>query len=125
MTDPFSRFAPSLEAVAAFNQANFEAVVQAQTVFFQGIQKIAQEMIAQAQAQFQTATAVGTAALGAKTVQEAVERNVESAKASYEKLVAGSTKLGELGVQVANDAFAPIKARATAAAEILLKPVAA
>lgn len=125
MTDPFARFTPSFEAVAAFHQANFEAVVQAQTVFFQGFQKIAQEMAAQAQSHFQDATAVSTAALGAKTVQEAVERNVENAKAGYDKLVAGSTKLGELGVQVANDALAPIKARATAAAEILMKPVAA
>ena len=125
MSDSFSRFLPSLDAVTAFHKANFDAAVQAQTALLAGFQTFTQEVVAQVQSHVEAVTAVATQSLGAKTLQEVVERNVNSARTSYDKLVASSTKLSELGVQVANDAFAPIKARATVAAETLLKPLAA
>ncbi|HLY53992.1 MAG TPA: phasin family protein [Stellaceae bacterium] len=125
MTDAFTKFVPSFDAVVEFHKANFEAFVQAQTAFAKGVQEISKEMVAQAQAHLEAAVATGKSAFAAKTFKDVVEVNVDGAKVSYEKFVAGTTKLSELGVQISNDAFAPIKARATVATEALLKPLAA
>ena len=125
MTDAFAKFVPSFDAVVEFHKANFEAFVQAQTAFAKGVQEISKEMVAQAQAHLEAAVATGKSAFAAKTFKDVVEVNVDGAKISYEKFVAGTTKLSELGVQISSEAFAPIKARATVATEALLKPLAA
>jgi len=125
MTEYFTKFVPSFDLIVEFHKANLDAFVQAQTAFFKGSQEISKELVAQTQANIEALVVASKTAFGAKTLQEVVELNVDGAKTHYEKLVAGSTKLGELGVQVANDAFAPIKARATAVSETLMKPVAA
>ena len=125
MTDLFTKFAPNFDAVVEFHKANFDALVQAQTAFAKGLQEISKELVAQAQSHLEAAALAGKSALAAKSLKDVVELNVDGAKTSYEKLVAGTTKLGELSVQVSNDAFAPIKARAAVATEALLKPIAA
>jgi phasin family protein len=125
MTDAYAKFVPSFDAVLEFHKANFDALVQAQTAFAKGFQELSKEFVALAQAHMESAAATGKSALAAKTFKDVVEVNVEGAKTSYEKLVAGTTKLSELSVQVSNDAMAPIKARATVATEVLMKPLAA
>jgi phasin family protein len=125
MTDVFAKFTPSFDAVVEVHKANFDAFVAAQTAFASGFQEISKEWVSQAQAHLEAAAAAGKSAFAAKTFKDVVEANVEGAKSSYEKLVAGSTKLTELSVQVSSEAFAPIKARATVAGEALLKPLAA
>jgi phasin family protein len=125
MTDAFAKYVPSFDAIVEFHKANFDALVQSQTVIAKGFQEISKELVAQAQAHLEAAVATGKSAFAAKTFKDVIELNVDGAKVSYEKLVAGTTKLGELGVQVSNEAFAPIKARATVATETFLKPLAA
>ena len=125
MTDAFAKFTPSFEAFVEFHKANFDALVQAQSAFAKGFQEISKEIVAQAQAHLEAAAATSKSAFAAKTFKDVVEVNVDGAKTSYDKLVAGTTKLSELSVQVSNDAFAPIKARATVATESLFKPLAA
>jgi phasin family protein len=125
MTDVFGKFTPSFDAIVEFHKANFDAFVQAQTAFAKGFQEISKELVAQAQSHLEAVAATGKSTFAAKTFKDVVDVNVDGAKTSYEKLVAGTTKLGELSVQCSNDAFAPIKARATAATETLLKPLAA
>jgi phasin family protein len=119
MSEAFPKFVPNFEAVIEFHKANLEALVQVQSVLAKGVQEISKELIAQTQAQLEALAYTGKSALAAKTLQEVVELNVDGAKTGYEKIVNGTTRLSELGVQVANDAFAPIKARAAAAAETL------
>jgi len=125
MTDTFAKFLPNFEAIIDFHKANFEALVQVQTALIKGTQQISHEVIAQTQAQIDAASQVSKTALAAKSLQEVVQFQVGQAKSAYETLVAGSTKIGEISVQVANDAFAPIRARATHVSETLIKPLAA
>jgi len=65
-----------------------------------------------------------TCSLRAKNLQDAVQLNVETAKANYEKLVATSTKLSELSVKVATEAFAPVTARMNIAVGTFTKTAA-
>jgi phasin family protein len=125
MSDLFGKFVPSLDAIVAFHRANFDAMVQAQQVLINGLQEISKEFVAQTQTQIEAAAVAGKSALSAKSVAEVVELNVDGAKGSYEKFVAASSKLSQLSAQVTNDTFAPLKARATAATETFLKPLAA
>jgi phasin family protein len=117
----FGHFLPNYEQVIAFHKGNFDAFVLTNTLLARGAQEISKEFFAQAQAQLETAATVGQAALQAKSLNDAVQLNVDSAKAGYEKFVAGSTKLGELSVKVATEAFAPVAARLNLAVETFTK----
>jgi len=123
-TQDFAKFFPAYEQVVAFHKGNFEPFVQANTLLAKGAQEISKEFFAQAQSHMQSAATAGQAAFTAKTLQDAVQLNVESAKAGYEKLVATSTKLGELSVKVATEAFAPVTARLNVAVETFGKTAA-
>jgi phasin family protein len=123
-TQDFTRFFPAYEDVIAFHKSNIEALVQANTLFAKGAQEISKEFFAHAQEHLQSAATAGQAVLRAKSPQDAVQLNVETAKAGFEKLVATSTKLSELGVKLATEAFAPVKARMDVAAGTFTKAAA-
>jgi len=112
------------DEIAAFGKANIDAFIQANTIFTKGVEAISKEMIALTQAQLEAAAAAAKAIFAAKTLKDVVELNAEFTKANFDKLVANSTKLGEMGTKVATDAFAPLSARVTSVVEQAAKPAA-
>ena len=112
------------EDFAAFGKANLEAFVQANQLFTKGIESLSKEVVSLAQSSLESSTAATKAIFAAKTIKDVVELQADFAKTSFEKLVANSTKLGEMTVKLATDSTAPIGARVTAASEKALKPVA-
>jgi phasin family protein len=112
------------EEIAAFGQANIDALIQANTVFTQGIETISKEVLTLTQSQFESAAAGAKAIFAARTLKDFIELNSDFTKAHFDKLVAHSTKLGELGAKVATDTFAPISARVTSVVEKAAKPTA-
>ena len=112
------------EEIAAFGKANIDAMIQANTVFSKGLEAISKEFIALTQAHLESSAAAAKAIFAAKTLKDVVELNAEFHKANFDKLVANSTKLGELGTKVATDTFAPISARVTSVVEKAAKPAA-
>jgi phasin family protein len=73
----------------------------------------------------ETSAQAAKALMGAKTLREAVDLQTDLAKSNFDKFIAESTKLSEMSVKVANEAFEPINARVNVAVEKLLKPIAA
>ena len=120
----FGKFLPNYEQVIAFHKGNLEAFVQTNTLLAKGAQEISKEIFAQAQAQLESAATAGQAVLHAKTLQDAVQANVANAKSGAEKFLAGTTKISELSVKVATEAFAPVAARVNVAVETFAKPAA-
>jgi phasin family protein len=112
------------EDFAAFGKANLEAFVQANTLFAKGIESLSKEVVSLAQSSLESSTAATKAIFAAKTLKDVVELQADFAKTSFEKLVANSTKIGEMTVKLATDSAAPIGARVTAASEKALKPTA-
>jgi len=112
------------EDFAAFGKANLEAFVQANTLFAKGIESLSKEVVSLAQSSLESSTAATKAIFAAKTLKDVVELQADFAKTSFEKLVANSTKIGEMTVKLATDSAAPLGARVTAASEKALKPVA-
>ncbi|WP_189046016.1 phasin family protein [Aliidongia dinghuensis] len=112
------------EDFAAFGKANLDAFVQANTLFAKGIEELSKEVVSLTQSSLESSAAATKAIFAAKTLKDVVELQADFAKTSFEKLVANSTKLGELTVKLATDSAAPLGARVTAAAEKALKPAA-
>jgi len=115
----------SYEEYTAFSKANVDALLKSGTIAAKGAEDINKELVAFAQASFDKSVAAGRALLSAKSINEVVELQNSYAKQSFDSLVAEATKLQELSVKVANEAFAPLNARVNAAVEKFAKPLAA
>jgi phasin family protein len=112
------------EDFAAFGKANLEAFVQANTLFAKGIESLSKEVVSLTQSSLESSTAATKAIFAAKTLKDVIELQADFAKTAFEKMVANSTKLGEMSVKLATDSAAPIGARVTAASEKVMKPAA-
>jgi phasin family protein len=103
------------EEFIAFSQSNVEALLQTNQVFAKAIQEIGKEIAALTQAELERVATASREALAAKSPQEALKVQTAFATASLERLLASSTKLGELNVKLATDTVAPITTKVSAA----------
>ena len=113
------------EELADLRRENFTAVLRANAAFAEGMEAIGKEVMAYARNSFEMAAEAATALLAAKTLDDVVQLNSDFAKASFDRMIAGSTKLSEMGVKVANEALTPIGDRVEATFQKLGKPLAA
>jgi phasin family protein len=113
------------EELADLGRENFAAVLRANAALTEGIEAIGKEVMGYARNSLENVAEAATAVLAAKTFEDLVQVNSDFAKASFERLVARSTKLSEMGVKVANEALAPLGGRVEATFQKLGKPIAA
>jgi phasin family protein len=113
------------EEFSKFQKDNYEAYIAASTIFAKGTENLSKVWLTLTQEAMENAAQTAKALLGAKTLREAVDLQSDFAKSNFDKFVAEGTKLSELSVKVANEAFAPLNARVNVAVEKMLKPVAA
>jgi len=113
------------EEFSKFQKDNYDAYLAASTIFAKGAENVGKTWMSLTQEALENAAQTAKALLGAKTLREAVDLQSDFAKSNFDKLVAEGTKLSELSVKVANEAFAPLNARVNVAVEKMLKPVAA
>jgi phasin family protein len=114
-----------LEDLAVLGKGNLDAVVQSNTVIAKGLEEISRELMSYAQASLESAASVTKALFGAKTLQDVIALNNDFAKTSLDTFLANSTKLGDMGLKVANQALEPISARVNVTIEKLAKPAVA
>jgi phasin family protein len=115
--NPLANAIPDLKEMLSLHQANVEALFQANTVLAKGLGEIGKHIATLIQVECERAAAASSAALAAKSVPDAITVNTDYAKVALEQLVANTTTLRELGVKVAQDAVAPIRARVEAVAK--------
>ena len=108
-----------------FQKDNWEAFVSASQIATKGAETLSKAWIAFTKEALENAASTAKALIGAKTLREAVDLQQGFAKTHFDKFVAESTKLSEIGVKVANEAIGPLSARLNVAVEKVLKPVAA
>ena len=113
------------EDAAKFQKDNWEAFVAASQIAAKGAETISKAWAAFTQETMESAASTAKALIGAKTLREAVDLQQDFAKTNFDKFVAESSKLSEISVKLANEAFEPITARVNVAVEKMLKPVAA
>ena len=105
------------EDLMAFGQANIEAFMKSGQIWAAGFQDLGQHMATSAQAQLDQTMATWRAMAGVKSVKEALEMQTGLARATVEAAVSGTGKLTDASMKLSEQAFAPITARMSVAAE--------
>lgn len=106
------------------NKANLDAVMASSNTFAKGFEAISKEFFSFAQANVEQSLAATKKLLAAKNAQDLMDMQSEFARGQFDKALAESAKLTEMGVQVANEAFEPLQGRVHVTVEKLMKPAA-
>ena len=88
----------------------FDAAVRSFGEVNKGFQAIAAEVTDYSKKAFEDSTRAFEQLIGAKTIEQAVEIQSQYAKKAYDGYVAEMSKLGEMYVGLAKDAYKPVEA---------------
>lgn len=113
------------DEMAEVGKAGYDAYMTAMNVWMKGAEAIGKELYSFTQGNVEKSVEASKTVLACKTLNELLDVQNDLAKQGYEGLVAELTKISELSVKTANDAFKPIQETASVAMEKLAKPIAA
>jgi phasin family protein len=119
MEEGVERMSKGFEDVTQFGQDNVEAMVASSKVMAKAAEEMNAEVIAYSKKSYEDSMAAAKEIASSKSVSEFVEKQTSFAKTSFESFVTEATKLNEMYSQAAKQAFGPINARFTAAAEMV------
>jgi hypothetical protein len=88
----------------------FDAVVRSFGEYNKGFQAIAAEVTDYSKKAFEDGTRAFEQLIGAKSIEQAIEIQSQYAKKAYDAYVAEVSKLGEMYVGLAKDAYKPVEA---------------
>jgi hypothetical protein len=88
----------------------FDAAVRSFGEFNKGFQAIAAEVTDYSEKAFEDGTRAFEQLIGAKSIEQAIEIQSQYAKKAYDAYVAEVSKLGEMYVGLAKDAYKPVEA---------------
>ncbi len=119
MEEGVERMSKGFEDVTQFGQDNVEAMVASGKVMAKAAEEMNAEVMAFSKKSYEDSMAAAKEMASARSVPEYIEKQTTFAKTSFESFVAEASKLNEMYSQAAKEAFAPLNARFTAAAEIV------
>ncbi len=119
MEEGVEKMTKGIENAAAFGQDNVEAVVTSSKIATKAVESMGAEIAAYSKKAYEDSMAAAKQLTACKSVTEFVEKQTEFGKISIEGFVAEATKLNEMYAVAAKEAFAPLNARFTAAADIV------
>ena len=105
------------EELADLARANVEAVVEAGRVATEGARSLSQDVVAKQRNSFEQAADAIRSLAEAKSPTEYLQLQSDFARASFDRMVAESSKLTESMVKLAGETFQPLSNRASANAE--------
>jgi phasin family protein len=105
--------APNFEDFQKFSKQQVEMVNAATATLTKGLQEIAAESSDYSKKAFAASSAVVEKLLGAKSVETAIQIQTEYAKSAYEGFVAQASKMNEICVKLATEAFKPVETAVT------------
>lgn len=114
-------FFKGYDEVATLNKQNVEAMVKASDVLAKGAESVGKAYFDFAQSSAEASVEATKAMMGAKTVKDMVDIQSDYARTSFDNFMAESTRISEMTVKLANEAFAPIQAQVNAAFEKTFK----
>ena len=110
--------------LVSLGQGNFAAVLQAGQIWTTGLQQLATQVAASAQASLGETLAVFTALSSAKSPQHALDLQTKLVRSAVEKTLADSSRIADASVKLLEQTLAPLTARATLKVETFSKRVA-
>ena len=114
-------FFKGYDEVATLNKQNVEAMVKAGDVLTKGCETVGKAYFDFAQASAEASVEATKAMMGAKTVKDFVDIQSDFARTSFDNFMAESSRLSEMTVKLANEAFAPLQAQVNATFEKTFK----
>lgn len=102
---------------AALQKDGVDALIKAGEIWAKGAEEFGKAYMALAQEAAEANSEAAKAILSAKSLKEVVDLQGEIARKSFDKSLSEGTKLSELSLKVANEAFQPIQQQFTAAVE--------
>jgi|GEM_PF-5710303 len=109
----------SFDDMAAFSRSNLDALMECNSVCSKGFEEMKAEMVALTRDALEDSVKAAKAFSGVRTMKDLMDLQTGFMKDEYEKMVAGSTKLGEIALKLSQDMYAPLTARASAFADEL------
>jgi hypothetical protein len=109
MTEPVPP--PAIAAAAETVDDSWTAVADAQTALARGFEEFAVELTGMSRTGMVAGTDAALALLGARTLAEAVEINAGLARRGVDAMIAGSSRLSEIGLKTMTEASKPLLAR--------------
>jgi len=113
------------EEAVEFGRGNLEAVAKSAQTWTVGVQDLSRQAFAVVQGLTDQALENAKALAAVKSLKEAAELQASFARASFERAVNETARLNEAAFRLAEQAAAPLTARATLAVEKFGRPIAA
>lgn len=117
-------FFKGYDELSVYSKGNVEAVVKAGSIYARGLEDLSKTVMAISQSQLEASVAAAKAVLGCTSLRQMVDLQTGLARSHFDKMVANGSKLSEISLKVANEAFEPIQARVSAAVGKFTKPAA-
>jgi len=112
------------DELTTFGKDNVEAFVAAGNAAAKGVESLTSELLTLSKSNLEESLAAGKAIMGAKTLQEMFDLQTTFARSSFDKLMAQTTKMGELATKATKDTFEPLSGRVNLAVEKFAKVAA-
>jgi phasin family protein len=109
---------------ASLGRASIDASIAASEAFFKGYEAINAHVLELSKTAINQTVSATQAVFAAKNVQEAAQIQTEFLQAGVSKAVEETTKIGELSLQAANQAFAPLNAQISKMVDRFARPFA-
>ena len=119
MEEGVEKMSKGFEDASQFGQENVEAMVASSKVIAKAAEEMNAEVVAFSKKSYEDSMAAMKELGSVKSVSDFFEMQTSLAKTSFEGFVAEATKLNEMYAAAAKDAFAPLNARFTAAADMV------
>jgi phasin family protein len=111
----------SMEEMNSFARGNVEAMVEAGRVAAKGMETMTQHVVEMAKKNAEATTTAVRSFAGAKNANELIQLQSDFARMQFDKFVADSSKMTEMFVKLAGEAFEPISNRFAVAADRFAK----
>ncbi|MFY9893104.1 MAG: phasin family protein [Xanthobacteraceae bacterium] len=98
-----------MDQMNKFGQDSMDVALNSFGAWTKNVQAIASEVADYSKKAFEDSAAAWEKLIGAKSLEKAAEVQNEYLKSSYEGFIAQSTKLGELYVDLAKEAYKPFE----------------
>ena len=111
----------NVEELVSLGQGNFAALLKAGQIWTTGLQQLATQVAASAQASLGETLAVFTALSSAKSPQDALDLQTRLVRSVLDRTLAESSRAGEALVKLLEQTLAPLANRATLTVETFRK----
>jgi phasin family protein len=101
----------NFEDFQSVGKEQFDAAVASATALTKGMQTIATELADYSKKSFEDGSAVFEKALAAKSLDKAVDIQTSYAKSAYEAYIGQMTKIGEIYMSAAKEAYKPFESQ--------------